>query len=106
MVLGNTMLNSGDVVRLDVPYSGTQTTENEKQSLSNQLAQAELKYQEINKQQKRNKQPKRNKTLINNKMDNKQLTNKKNILLLGGAGGGKSLFFNQIFAGDPKKNTE
>ena len=24
------MLNSGDVVRLDIPYSGTQTTENEK----------------------------------------------------------------------------
>ena len=30
----------------------TSTTENEKQSLSNQLAQAEIKYQEINKQQK------------------------------------------------------
>ena len=30
----------------------TSTTENEKQSLSNQLAQAEVKYQEINKQQK------------------------------------------------------
>ena len=30
LVLGNTMLNSGDVVRLDIPYSGTQTTENEK----------------------------------------------------------------------------
>ena len=30
LVLGNTMLNSGDVVRLDIPYSGTQTTKNEK----------------------------------------------------------------------------
>ena len=30
LVLGNTMLNSGDVVRLDIPYSGTKTTKNEK----------------------------------------------------------------------------
>ena len=30
LVLGNTMLNSGDVVILNIPYTGTQTTENEK----------------------------------------------------------------------------
>jgi len=30
LVLGNTMLNSGDVVILNIPYTGTQTKENEK----------------------------------------------------------------------------